>query len=123
MFCIYFFCVYIICDSYIVNLVVIDFKKNFEEVSEFVKCFRNMFFVFSGRKSCFFNFFKTFFELGDNIIMLFNFIIKSWGVWFDLVIYYVDWYLLFKDFVVEEIDYGRSIVSSFFFFLEEMYKD
>lgn len=50
LFCLFFFCSYIICYSYIVNFVVLDFKKGFKEVIEF------FFFVLSGRKSRFLNF-------------------------------------------------------------------
>ena len=46
----------ITCYSHIVNLVASDFKKYFPELNEFVKCFRNLFFVPSGRKSRFLNF-------------------------------------------------------------------
>ena len=42
-----------------VNLVVSYFNKAFKEVNEFVKCFRNLFFVPSGRKSRFKAFLQT----------------------------------------------------------------
>ena len=54
--CLFPLCIHITCHSHIVNLVASDFKKCFKEVTEFVKCFRNLFFVPSGRKSRFLNF-------------------------------------------------------------------
>ena len=49
-------CVHVTCLSHIANLVASDFKKKFKDVTEFVKCFRNLFFVSGGQKSSFRNF-------------------------------------------------------------------
>lgn len=38
-------CVHITCHSRIANLVISDFTKTFPEVTEFVKLFRNLFYV------------------------------------------------------------------------------
>ena len=44
-------CVNITCHSHIVNLVVSDFKKSFSEIIEFVKSFRNLFFIPSAERA------------------------------------------------------------------------
>lgn len=36
--------------------------------------------------------------------MLFNLNIKIWGVWFEFVFYYVEYYLFFEGFIKEEFD-------------------
>lgn len=64
--CLFLFCIHITCHSHIVNLVASDFKKGFKEVTKFVKCFRNLFFVPSGRKSRFLNFLQKALNPGDS---------------------------------------------------------
>ena len=51
--------VFIPCNSHIINLVPSDFKKTFLELNEFMKCFRNIFYVPSGRKSRLLNFLES----------------------------------------------------------------
>lgn len=51
--------VFIPCNSHISNLVASDFKKSFLELSELMKCFRNLFNVPSGRKSRLLNFLES----------------------------------------------------------------
>ena len=48
--CLFPYCIHITCQSHIVNLVASDFKRGFKEVTEFVKCFRNLFYVPRGRR-------------------------------------------------------------------------
>ena len=58
--CLFPYCIHITCHSHTVNLVVSDFKKEFKEVTKFVKCFRNLFYqVPSGRKSRFLKFLQS----------------------------------------------------------------
>lgn len=110
--------VFIICNSYIINFVVLDFKKSFVEFNEFVKCFRNVFYVLSGRKSRFVNFLES--RIVKKVRMLLNFIIKSWSAWFEFAIYYVEYFFVFSDFI-KEVGYGGSIASNIFFSFEIMY--
>ena len=116
-------CVHITCHSHIVNLVASDFKKGFKEVTEFVKCSRNLFFVPSGRKSRFLNFLRRALRPGDSVTMPPNPTTKSWSAWFDAVLYHAEFYLLFEDFVQEELDRGRNTASNSLLRLEEMYQD
>lgn len=48
---------------------------------------------------------------------------KSWSAWFDAVLYHAEFYLLFEDFVEEELDRGRNTASYSLLRLEEMYQD
>ena len=86
--CLFLFCIHITCHSHIVNLVASDFKKGFKEVTKFVKCFRNLFFVPSGRKSRFLNFLQKALNPGDSVTMPPNPTTKSWSAWFDSVLYH-----------------------------------
>ena len=121
--CLFPLCVHITCHSHIVNLVASDFKKGFKEVNEFVKCFRNLFFVPSGRKSRFLNFLRNALHQEDGVTMPPNPTTKSWSAWFDSVLYHADSYFLFDDFIREELDRGRSVACSSLLRLEEMYSD
>ena len=120
--CIYPHCVHITCHSHIVNLVASDFKKSFKEATEFVKCFRNLF-IPSGRKSRFINFLKSSLGPGEKVTMAPNPTTKIWSAWFDSVLYHADRYLMFKDFVAEEISRSRGTASNSLIRLEEMYVD
>ena len=97
--CLFPLCVHITCHSHIVNLVASDFKKGFKEVNEFIKCFRNLFFVPSGRKSRFLNFLRNALHQEDGVTMPPNPTTKSWSAWFDSVLYHADSYFLFEDFI------------------------
>lgn len=55
--------------SHVVNLVASDFKKGFKEVNEFVKCFRNLLFIPSGRKSRFLTFLRNALGQADGVKM------------------------------------------------------
>ena len=48
---------------------------------------------------------------------------KSWGAWFESVLYHAEYYLLFEGFIKEELDRGRSVACSSLLRLEEMYSD
>ncbi|CAH3172792.1 unnamed protein product [Porites lobata] len=106
--CLFLFCIHITYHSHIVNLVASDFKKGFKEVTKFVKCFRNLFFVPSGRKSRFLNFLQKALNPGDSVTMPPNPTTKSWSAWFDSVLYHAKFYFLFEDFVQEELSRGRN---------------
>ncbi|KAK3740849.1 hypothetical protein QZH41_008815, partial [Actinostola sp. cb2023] len=121
--CLFPFCIHITCHSHIVNLAASDFKKSFKEVTEFVKCFRNLFFVPSGRKSRFLNFLKGALNSEDSVVMPPNPTTKSWSAWFDSVLYHADYCFLFEDFVQEELSRGRNAASNSLLRLEEMYQD
>ena len=121
--CLFPFCIHITCHSHIVNLVASDFEKGFKEVTEFVKCFRNLFFVPSGRKSRFLNFLQRALNPGDSVTMPPNPTTKSWSAWFDSVLYHAEFYFLFEDFVQEELNRGRNAASNSLLRLEEMYQD
>ena len=121
--CLFPFCIHITCHSHIVNLVASDFKKGFKEVTEFVKCFRNLFFVPSGRKSRFLNFLQKALNPGDSVTMPPNPTTKSWSAWFDSVLYHAKFYFLFEDFVQEELSRGRNVASSSLLRLEEIFQD
>ncbi|KAK3742383.1 hypothetical protein QZH41_002602 [Actinostola sp. cb2023] len=73
-------------------------EMSFKEVTEFVKCFRNLFFVPSGRKSRFLNFLKGALNSEDSVVMPPNPTTKSWNAWFDSVLYHADYCFLFEDF-------------------------
>ena len=77
--CLFPFYIHITCHSHIVNLVASDFKKGFKEVTEFVKCVCNLFFVPSGRKSRFLNFLQRALNPGDSVTMPPNPTTKSWS--------------------------------------------
>lgn len=110
--CLFSSCVHITCNSHIINLVASDFKSGFKEVTEFVKCFRNLFFVPSGRKSGFLNFLQKVLDRDDVVTMPPNPTTKSWSAWFDSVKYQANYFILFEEFVKDEIDRrGRSMAS------------
>ena len=121
--CLFPYCIHITCHSHIVNLVASDFKKRFKEVTEFVKCFRNLFYVPSGRKSRFLKFLQEVLNPGDSTTMPPNPTTKSWSAWFDSVLYHADHYLLFPDFIQEEVNRCRAAASDSLLRLEEMYQD
>ena len=121
--CLFPLCVHITCNSHVVNLVASDFKKGFKEVNEFVKCFRNLFFIPSGRKSRFLTFLRNALGQEDGVKMPPNPNTKSWGAWFESVLYHAEYYLLFEGFIKEELDRGRSVACSSLLRLEEMYSD
>lgn len=121
--CLFLFCIHITYHSHIVNLVASDFKKGFKEVTKFVKCFRNLFFVPSGRKSRFLNFLQKALNPGDSVTMPPNPTTKSWSAWFDSVLYHAKFYFLFEDFVQEELSRGRNVASSSLLHLPEIFQD
>ena len=51
--CLFPLSVHITCNSHIVSLMATDFKKAFMELNELLKCFRNLFFILSGKKAGF----------------------------------------------------------------------
>lgn len=120
--CLFPLSVHITCHSHIVNLVACDFKKSFTEVNEYIKCFRNLFYVPSGRKSRFLNFLKNA-KGTDDVSMPPNPTTKSWGAWFNAIVYHADHFFLFEDFIKQEIDRGRSAACNSLLRLEEMYED
>lgn len=93
------------------NLVASDFKKAFKEVTEFVKCFCNLFYVSSGRKSRFVKFLQETLNPGESATMPPNPTTKSWSAWFDSVLYHADHFLVFADFIQEEVDRCRASAS------------
>lgn len=121
--CLFLFCIHITYHSHIVNLVASDFKKGFKEVTKFVKCFRNLFFVPSGRKSRFLNFLQKALNPGDSVTMPPNPTTKSWSAWFDSVLYHAKFYFLFEHFVQEELSRGRNVASSSLLRLQEIFQD
>ena len=122
--CIFNSCIHITCHSHIVNLVATDFKKQFKEANEFVKCFRNLFFVASGRKSRYMKFLMQKAK-NENIktTMPPNPTSKSWKAWFDSVLYHADRYFLYEDFIKAELYQGRATACRSLFRLEEIYQD
>ena len=86
--------VFIPCNSHIINLVATDFKKSFVELNEFMKCFRNLFYVPSGRKSRLLKFLES--RTANKVRMPPNTTTKSWRAWFDSAIYYADFFSCFK---------------------------
>lgn len=121
--CLFPLCVHITCNSHVVNLVASDFKKGFKEVNEFVKCFRNLFFIPSGRKSRFLAFLRNALGREEGVKMPPNPNTKSWGAWFESVLYHAEHYLLFNNFIKEELDRGRNVACNSLLRLEEMYSD
>jgi len=119
--CLFPLAVHITCNSHIVNLVASDFKKYVKELNEFLKCFRNLFFVPSGRKSRFLNFLRR--KIDGNARMPPNPFTKSWSAWFDSATYHAEHYFLFGEFLNEELSRGRSLASNSLLRLEEMYED
>jgi hypothetical protein len=115
-------CVHITCHSHIVNLVVSDFKKNFSEVTEFVKCFRNLFYVPSGRKSRFLNFLKKVSTEHESVCMPPNPTTKSWSAWLDSVLYHADRFMRYGDFILAEIELSDQPSNSLVR-LGEIYED
>lgn len=111
--------VFIPCNSHIINLVTSDFKKHFVELNEFMKCFRNLFYVPSGRKSRLLNFLES--RTAKKAGMPPNPTTKSWSAWFDSAIYYEEFFLVLSDFIKEEVARGRSTASNSLLSLEEMY--
>ena len=121
--CLFPLCVHITCHSHIVNLVASDFKRNFKEVNEFVKCFRNLFFIPSGRKSRFVSFLQSALNKEDGVRMPPNPNTKCWSVWFESVLYHADYYSLLEGFIKEELDQVRNVACTSLLQLEEMYSD
>ena len=119
--CLFPYCIHITCHSHIVNLVASDFKKAFKEVTEFVKCFRNLFYVPSGRKSRFIKFLQEALSPGESATMPPNPTTKSWSAWFDSVLYHADYFLLFADFIQEEVNRSRASASDSLLRLQEIY--
>ena len=110
--CLFPLCVHITCNSHVVNLVASDFKKGFKEVNEFVKCFRNLFFIPRGRKSRFLAFLRNALGREEGVKMPPNPNTKSWGAWFESVLYHAEHYLLFNDFIKEELECCMQLPSS-----------
>ncbi|XP_074621358.1 uncharacterized protein LOC141879906 [Acropora palmata] len=121
--CLFPYCIHITCHSHIVNLVASDFKKAFKEVTEFGKCFRNLFYVPSGRKSRFMKFLQEALSPGESATMPPNPTTKSWSAWFDSVLYHADYFLLFADFIQEEVNRSRASASDSLLRLQEIYED
>lgn len=48
---------------------------------------------------------------------------KSWSAWFDSVLYHVDYFLLFADFIQEEVNHCRASASDSLLRLQEIYQD
>ena len=122
--CLFPLCVHITCN--IVTLLTwlpLTSKKGFKEVNEFVKCFTNLFFIPSGRKSRFLTFLRKALGQEDGVKMSPNPNTKSWGAWFESVLYHAGYYLLFEGFIKEELDRGQSFSCSSLLRLEEMYSD
>lgn len=112
--------VFITCNSHIINLVASDFKKSFVELNKFVKCFRNVFYVPSGRKSRLVNFLES--RTVKKVRMPPNPTTKSWSVWFESAIYYAEYFLVFSNFI-KEVGHGRSTASNSLLSLETMYSN
>lgn len=121
--CLFPYCIHITCHSHIASLVASDLKKGFKEATEFVKCFCNLFFVPSGRKSRFMKFLQNVKKPEDSVTMPPNPTTKSWSAWFDSVLYHVEHYFFFPDFIQEELDRGRAVASNSLLRLEEMYQE
>lgn len=115
-------CVHITCHSHIVNLVVSDFKKNFSEITEFVKCFRNLFYIPSGRKSRFLNFLKKVSTEEESVCMPPNPTTKSWSAWLDSVLYHADRFLHYRSFISAELEVSDQPSNSLIR-LGEIYED
>ena len=111
--------VFIPCNSHIINLVASDFKKLFVELYEFMKCFRNLFYVSSGRKSRLLNFLES--RIAKKARMPPNPTTQRWSAWFDRAIYYEEFFLLLSDFIQEEVARGLRTASNSLLSLEEMY--
>ena len=82
--------VFIPCNSHIINLVAWDFKKSLVELSEFMKCFQNLLYVPSGRKSRLLNFLES--PTGKKARAPPNPTTKSWSMWFHSTIYYAEFF-------------------------------
>lgn len=121
--CLFPYCIHITCHSHIVNLLASDFKKAVKEVTEFVKCFRNLFYVLSGRKSRFLKFLQESLSPDESATMPPNPTTKSWSAWFDSVLYHADYFLLFADFILEEVNHCRASASDSLLRLQEIYQD
>lgn len=122
--CLFPLCVHITCHSHIVNLVASDFKKSFKQVNEFVKCFRNLFYVPSGRKSRFLNFLNKTLDVDiKHLKMPPNPTTKSWSAWFDSAIYHAEYHLQYREFIDNELQRGRNAACNSLLRLEEMYYD
>lgn len=121
--CIFPNCVHVTCLSHIVNLVASDFKKKFKDVTEFVKCFRNLFFVSGGRKSRFRNFLQDAIGTTSTVKMPPNPTTKSWKAWFDSALYHADHYFLFGDFINNELILSGNSACNSLIRLGEIYND
>jgi len=108
--------VFVPCNSHIINLVASDFKKHFVELNEFMKCFRNLFYVPSGRLL---NFLES--RTGKKAGMPPNPTTKSWSAWFNSAIYYKEFFLVLSDFIKQEVARGCSTTSNSLLSMEEMY--
>ena len=121
--CIFSNCVHVTCLSHIINLVASDFKKKFKDVTEFVKCFRNLFFVSGGRKSRFRNFLQDAIGTTSTVKMPPNPTTKSWKAWFDSALYHADHYFLFGDFINNELILSGNSACNSLIRLGEIYND
>ena len=121
--CIFPNCVHVTCLSHIVNLVASDFKKKFNDVTEFVKCFRNLFFVSGGRKSRFRNFLQDAIGTTSTVKMPPNPTTKSWKAWFDAALYHADHYFLLGDFINNELILSGNSACNSLIRLGEIYND
>ena len=109
-------CVHITCHSHIVNLVS-DFKKIFSEVTEFIKLFRNLFYIPSGRKSRFLNYLHKISTEHELVSMP-----PSWSAWLDSVLYHADRLMHNGDVISSELELSDQLSNSLLR-LGEIYKD
>jgi hypothetical protein len=116
-------CVHITCHSHIVNLAASDFKKSYQEATEFMKCVRNLFFKPSGRKGRFRKFLQDALGTESNIRMPPNPTTKSWDAWFNSAIYHAEYYHLFGPFIEDELKQAGSQASASLHRLNETYNE
>ena len=108
------------------NLVASDFKRRFtsKEVTLFVKCFHNRFYVPSGRKRQLVKFLQEALNPGDSAPIPPNPTNNSWSAWFDCAVpcQPPTYHFLFADFI-QDVNLCKPVTSDSLLRLEEVYHD
>ena len=97
-----------------------DFKKHFTKTNEFLKWFKKLFFILSGRKSRFLNFLRG--KNGGNAKKHQTRTPKVGALGLTRP-YIMQTVILFGNFINKEMSWGRNLVNNSLVQLEEMYQD
>lgn len=97
-----------------------DFKKHFTKIYEFLRWFKKLFFILSGRKSRFLNFLRR--KNGGNAKKHQTRTPKVGALGLTRP-YIMQPVILFGDFINKQLSWGRNLASNSLLQLEEIYQD